>query len=138
MEQAQSGGPGFIGASGQESFLIQGAYHSGPLSAIRYVGAVGLVFYLTLLVGAAIYAWKLIRRCQGTDYFPLALFVGIPAIYEPLQYSLIFGGFDSGFPTTLFVCGMLKLISKGCQAHTPQPRSAPVEPQSLAKVQLAN
>ncbi|MBV8226850.1 MAG: hypothetical protein JO232_16850 [Verrucomicrobia bacterium] len=137
MEQAQSGGPGFIGASEQESFLIQGAYHSGPLSAVRYVGAVGLVFYLTLLVGAAIYAWKLIRRCQGTDYFPLALFVGIPAIYEPLQYTLIFGGFDSGFPTTLFVCGMLKLISKGCDMHRSQPRSATIEPQSLAKVRVA-
>jgi len=138
MEQAQSGGPGFIGAAEQESFLIQGAFHSGPLSAVRYVGAVGLVFYLTLLVVAAIYAWKLIRRCQGTDYFPLALFVGIPAIYEPLQYTLIFGGFDSGFPTTLFVCGMLKLISKGSDRHRLQPLSAPVDAQSLAKIQVAN
>ena len=133
MEQAQSGGPGFIGAAEQESFLIQGAYHSGPLSAIRYVGAVGLVFYLTLLVVAAIYAWKLIRRCQGTDYFPLALFVGIPAIYEPFQYNLIFGGFDSGFPTTMFVCGMLKLISKA--QHAQRPRSAAIEPQPLPQVQ---
>ena len=133
MEQAQSGGTGFIGASGQESFLIQGAYHSGPLSAIRYVGAVGLVFYLTLLVVAATYAWKLIRRSQGTDYFPLALFVGIPAIYEPFQYTLIFGGFDSGFPTTLFLCGMLKLISKS--EHAQRPRSAASEPQPLLQVQ---
>ncbi|MBV8533848.1 MAG: hypothetical protein JO207_08600 [Verrucomicrobia bacterium] len=137
MEQEQNGGAGFIGAAEQESFLIQGAYHSGPLSAVRYVGAVGLLFYLILLVVAAIYAWKLIRRCQGTDYFPIALFVGIPAIYEPLQYTLIFGGFDSGFPTTLFVCGMLKLISKGCHMHTPQPRSPAAESQSLAKVQVA-
>jgi hypothetical protein len=98
---------------------------------------VGLVFYLTLLVVAAVYAWKLIRRCQGTDYFPLALFVGIPAIYEPLQYTLIFGGFDSGFPTTLFACGMLKLISKGYDTHATQLRSAKVQPRSLAKAQAA-
>jgi len=136
MEQAQSGGPGFIGASGQEGFLITGAFHSGPLSAIRYVGVVGLVFYLTLLVAAATYAWKLIRRSQGTDYFPLALFVGIPAIYEPFQYNLIFGGFDSGFPTTLFLCGMLKLISKGCDEHPQRLQSATIEPQPLEKVQL--
>jgi hypothetical protein len=134
MEQAQSGGPGFIGASGQESFLIQGAFHSGPLSAIRYVGAVGLVFYLTLLVAAAIYAWKLIRRTQGTDYFPLALFVGLPAIYEPFQYTLIFGGFDSGFPTTLFLCGMLKLTSKAYDEHSRRLQFSLMEPQPLAKM----
>lgn len=133
MEQAQSGGTGFIGAAEQESFLIQGAYHSGPLSAIRYVGAVGFVFYLALLVVAAIYAWKLIRRCEGTDYFPLALFVGIPAIYEPFQYNLIFGGFDSGFPTTLFVCGMLKLISKS--QHSQRQRSAAIELEPLLQAQ---
>jgi len=136
MEQAGSGGPGFIGASGQESLLITGAFHSGPLSAIRYVGVVGLVFYLTLLVAAAIYAWKLIRRTQGTDYFPLALFVGLPAIYEPFQYTLIFGGFDSGFPTTLFLCGMLKLTSKACDEHTRRLRFAMMEPQPLEKVRL--
>jgi hypothetical protein len=132
MEQAQSGGPGFIGAANQEAFLVQGAFHSGPLSAVRYVGVVGLLFYLTLLVAAAIYSWKLIRRTQDTDYFPLALFVGLTAIYEPIQYTLIFGGFDSGFPTTLFVCGMLKLISKS--QHTQRPRSAAIELQPLPQV----
>jgi len=132
MEQAQSGGPGFIGAANQEAFLVQGAFHSGPLSAVRYVGVVGLVFYLTLLVAAAIYSWKLIRRTQDTDYFPLALFVGLTAIYEPIQYTLIFGGFDSGFPTTLFVCGMLKLISKS--QHAQRPRSAAIELQPLPQV----
>jgi hypothetical protein len=133
MEQAQSGGTGFIGAASQESLLIQGAFHSGPLSAIRYVGLVGLVFYLALLVVAATYSWNLIRRTRGTDYFPLALFVGLAAIYEPFQYTLIFGGFDSGFPTTIFVCGMLKLISKS--RHEQRPRSAAIELQPLPQVQ---
>jgi hypothetical protein len=135
MEQAQSGGTGFIGAAAQESFLIQGAFHNGPLSAIRYVGAVGLVFYLTLLVAAAIYAWRVIRRTQGTDFFPLALFVGLPTIYEPFQYTLIFGGFDSGFPTTLFLCGMLKLISKAYDEHSRRLQLPLMEPEPLAKVQ---
>lgn len=112
MEQEQQGGTGFIGAAGQEDFLIQGAYHSGPLSAVRYVGAVGLFLYMALLVGAAIYSWRIIQRSKQTDYFPVALLFGIPAIYEPFQYVLVFGGFDSGFPNMLFVCGMLKIISK--------------------------
>jgi hypothetical protein len=112
MEQQQEGGTGFIGAAEQEAFLIQGAFHSGPLSAIRFVGGVGLFLYMALLVAAALYGWKTIQRSKQTDYFPVALLFGIPAIYEPFQYVLIFGGFDSGFPTTLFVCGMLKLISR--------------------------
>ena len=65
-----------------------------------------------MLVAAARYSWKLIRRSRQTDYFPVALLFGLPAIYEPFQYVLVFGGFDSGFPNTLFLCGMLKLISK--------------------------
>jgi hypothetical protein len=115
MEQQGEGGPGFIGGAKQESSLIQGAFHSGPLSAVRYVGVVGLTLYILLLAVTANYAWRLIVVSRGTDFFPLALFVGIPAIYEPLQYIFIFGGFDSGFPNTLFVCGMLKLLSKGIQ-----------------------
>jgi hypothetical protein len=117
MEQQGEGGPGFIGGAKQESSLIQGAFHSGPLSAIRYVGGVGLALYIVLLVAAARYAWRLILISRGTDFFPLALFVGIPAIYEPFDYIFIFGGFDSGFPNTLFLCGMLKLLSKGVEDH---------------------
>ena len=115
MEQEREGGQGFAGGSRQESFLIQGAFHSGPLSAIRYVGIAGLTLYILLLVGAAGYAWRLIVVSRGTDFFPLALFAGIPAIYEPFQYIFVFGGFDSDFPNTLFVCGMLKLLSKGIE-----------------------
>jgi hypothetical protein len=112
MEQQGQGGTGFIGAAEQEAFLIQGAFHNGPLSAIRFVGGIGLFLYMVLLVSAAVYSWKIIRRSKQTDYFPVALLFGIPAIYEPFQYVLVFGGFDSGFPNTLFVCGMLKVISK--------------------------
>jgi len=117
MEQKDEGGQGFVGGARQENSLIQGAFHSGPLSAIRYVGVVGLALYILLLVVAANYAWRLIVISRETVFFPLALFVGIPAIYEPVQYIFIFGGFDSGFPNTLFVCGMLKLLSKGVEVH---------------------
>ena len=117
MEEQQEGGSGFVGAPRQEAFLIVGDFHSGPLSAIRYVGAIGLVLYLSLLIATAGYSWNIIRRSQGTDYFPLALLVGIPAIYEPFNYVFIFGEFDTGFPNTLFLCGMLKLLSNSLSAH---------------------
>jgi hypothetical protein len=135
MEQEEfAGGPGFVGAPRQEAFLIVGAYHSGPLSAIRYVGAVGLILYLSLLIVTAAYSWNIVRRSQGTDYFPLALLVGIPATYEPFNYVFIFGGFDSGFSSTLFLCGMLKLLSNALNEHAPKPASmtmkacSPTEP----------
>jgi hypothetical protein len=123
MEQQQAGGTGFIDATQQEAFLIQGAFHNGPLSALRYVGGVGLFLYMVLLVAAAAYSWKIIQRSKRTEYFPVALLVGIPAIYEPIQYVLVFGGFDSGFPNTLFVCGMLKVISEALD-ETGQAREA--------------
>lgn len=117
MEQQDSPDSAFVGAPRQEAFLIVGAYHSGPLSAVRYVGVVGLVLYFSLLIAAAAYSWNTIRRSQGTDYLPLALLVGLPAIYEPFNYVFIFGAFDSGFPNTLFVCGMLKLLSNAVPRH---------------------
>jgi hypothetical protein len=117
MEQQEEGAQGFVGAARQEYALVQGAFHSGPLSAVRYVGVAGLTLYILLLVVAANYAWRLIIISRGTDFFPLALFVGIPAVYEPLQYIFIFGAFDRGFPTALFVCGMLKLLANGIQDH---------------------
>ena len=43
--------------------------------------------------------WKIVRGSKRTDYLPLALLVGIPAVYEPFNYIFIFGGFDSDFRT---------------------------------------
>src|SRR4051812_48345435 len=43
----------------QEDFMIIGSFHNGPLSAIRFVGVVGLVLYYLLLIYAAVYASRL-------------------------------------------------------------------------------
>jgi hypothetical protein len=112
-QQAPNTGSPFIGGDRQESQMIQGAFHSGPVSAIRFVGYVGLVLYLVLSFFAAFYAWGLIRATAATPFFPLALFIGIPVIYGPIKYIFIFGGYESGFPTTIFLCGMLRLLSAG-------------------------
>jgi len=114
MEQeVPNGGSPFIGGDRQESQLIQGAFHSGPISAIRFVGYVGLVLYLVLFFVAARYAWGLIRTTAATPFFPLALYIGIPVIYGPIEYIFVFGGYESGFPRTIFLCGMLRLLSEG-------------------------
>ncbi len=74
----------FGGDISPEDFLIIGAFHNGPLSTIRFVGAIGLVLYYTLLIYMAVLAWRLIRVTQGTDFFPFALFVGLAIIWEPM------------------------------------------------------
>ena len=104
----------------QEDYMIIGAFHNGPLSAIRFVGIVGLVLYYTLLIYSAVYAWRLIRITRNTDFFPFALFVGLALIWEPFNYTLIFGAFDSGFPNALFNAGMLKLVHNSVVPATSQ------------------
>ena len=43
------------GEMAQEDFMIIGAFHNGPLSAIRFAGVVGLVLYYVLLIYSARY-----------------------------------------------------------------------------------
>ena len=80
------------------------------LSAVRFVGIVGLLLYYTLMIYSAVFAWRLIRETNGTDFFPLALFIGLAIIWEPVNYTFIFGAFDSGLPNALFNAGMLKML----------------------------
>ena len=109
------------GEISQEDSMIIGAFHNGPLSAIRFVGIVGLIFYYALLIYSMVYAWRLIRQTQGTDFFPIALFIGLEIIWEPFTYTLVFGAFDSGLPNALFNAGMLKVI------YNSLPRNATTE-----------
>jgi hypothetical protein len=98
------------GQMSQEDFMIIGAFHNGPLSAIRFVGIVGLILYYALLLYSAVFAWRLIRACEGSEFYALVLFAGLALIWEPLNYTFVFGGYDSGLPNTIFAVGMLKLV----------------------------
>lgn len=71
MEQVDNpnGEGAFIGGDRQEPWMIVGCFHSGPISAIRYVGWVGLALYLTLLFAVAQYAWRLIKAAASTPFF---------------------------------------------------------------------
>lgn len=101
----------FVGLSDRESYMITGALHSGPLSTIKIIGVVGLCLFFSLLIGMAAFAWRLCRKSYGTHAFTLALFVGIPVIYEPLHFIFIFGDLTLLYPTTLFYAGLLNLAS---------------------------
>lgn len=120
------------GTGSQETMLILGAVHNGPLSTIRFVGYVGLAIHLLWLGLIAKLAWGLARRARGTPYLPMALFVGLPPIYEPFNFVFIFGGFEGSVPTMIYTLGMLKLVQNTLDDHFRVPRE--VEPVSHRRV----
>ena len=96
----------------QDYYMITGDYHSGPVSTIRFVGYIGLVFFTALLIANAKYAWKIIQSAKRTTFFPLALFSGITAIAHPIFFWLVFGGYGGDFVQAIFTLGMLNLIDR--------------------------
>lgn len=101
----------FSGGSDREQFMITGTFHSGPLSTIKYIGIVGFALYYPLMCYLAILAWRTCRRAYGTSAFTLALFIGIPIIYEPFNFVVVFGGLDSNYSQMLFWAGLLNLLN---------------------------
>lgn len=108
---------GFIGGTATEAQKITGAFHNGPLSAIRYVGMVGLVLYMALLCTIAVYSYRLIRQAIGTPYLPYAMILGVPELWTPINYVVVFGGYDSGFPNTIAVVAALRLVKTSLDAY---------------------
>ena len=109
---AGQGGGSLLGGSDRENFMITGAFHSGPLSTIKYIGVVGLALYYPLMCYMAWLAWRLCSRARETKGFALALFVCIPIIYEPFNFVVIFGGLDSNYSQLLFWAGLLNMTQR--------------------------
>jgi hypothetical protein len=103
-----------VGISGfdahRETILSNGDYHSGPVSTIRVIGYIGLIFFLLAQIRLAVHAHRQILRCRGTEWYPLALFIGIPLIYGPLYFVFIFGDFKSNAAAFLLAAGMIRLL----------------------------
>jgi hypothetical protein len=108
---AGQGGASLLGGSDRETFMIMGTFHSGPLSTVKYIGVVGFCLYYSLMCYMALTAWRLCKRARGTNAFTLSLFVGIPIIYEPFNFVVIFGGLDSNYPQMLFWAGLLNMTN---------------------------
>ncbi len=107
-EGARAGVSGFD--THRENVLSNGDYHSGPVSTIRVIGYVGLFFYLIIQIRVGVHGHRQIRRCRGTEWFPIALFVGIPLIMAPFIFVFIFGDFKSNCATLLLSLGMIRLL----------------------------
>jgi hypothetical protein len=108
-----------LGGSDREQFLITGTFHSGPLSAIKYIGSVGLALYFVLMFYMAVLAWRLCQSALGTKGITLALFVGMPIIYEPFNFIFIFGALDENYSTILFKAGLLSMAQRYVETLKP-------------------
>jgi hypothetical protein len=105
------GGSSLLGGSDRELYMINGTFHSGPLSTVKYIGIIGFCLYFPLMCYMGLLAWRLCKKARGTKVFTLALFVGIPIIYEPFNFIFIFGGLDGNYPQLLFWAGLLNMTS---------------------------
>lgn len=114
----------------QENLMISGGVHSGPVSAIRYVGYVGLALFMVLLVLMAIRAVRLIRRAEGTPFYPLALFTCIGAVWFPFKFVVVFGAYEGDLPRTIIAVGMQMMLENSLAAYeaTQKTPTAPVKP----------
>jgi hypothetical protein len=110
---AKVGGKAVSGLSNQqESMMITGSYHSGPVHSIRTIGYVGFVVMLLAMIRIAVHAHRQIIRCRHTEWFPMMLFFGVPMIVFPVFFTFVFGTFDRGVVAIFLQSGLLDLISK--------------------------
>lgn len=101
----------------QRFHVLNGSLHSGPLTAVRYVGGVGLFFYLLLAVSVAVGYAKLWKMCINLNEMLIVGFFAIPAIYHPFAYTFLFGAFERDFPRLLISAGLLVMCTNLANAR---------------------
>jgi hypothetical protein len=107
--------------SHRANIMMSGDFHSGPVQTIRTVGYVGLLVLLIGLVRVAVHAHRQIMRCRGTEWYPTALFIGIPIIWGPFFWVFIFGTFTGGFTTLFMGTAIVRLL----ESNLPLPAYIP-------------
>jgi hypothetical protein len=115
------------GGEDQESFMISGGVHSGPVSTIRYVGYVGLLLHLIILSLLARKAWQLCIRSRGGPFEVIVFLIGIPVVLEPVLFALIFGAYETSAPATFFVLGSLKFVENTLDDYDGQSKARTAE-----------
>ncbi|GAA5496673.1 hypothetical protein Rhal01_02858 [Rubritalea halochordaticola] len=122
---------GGMGLSGfdlhRETILVNGDYHSGPVSAIRVIGYVGLALMLFMMLRLCVHTHRLIKRCRNTEWFPLALMVGIPLIVFPIFFIFVYGSFQDDAATLLLGCGLIRMLENNIPYPRPEGESSDSE-----------
>ena len=99
----------------QEAYMLNGDYHSGPVGSIRFVGVVGLILFLPLIITTSWYAFRIIKRSLGTPFEFCAFFIGIPTILLPVFFVFVIGDYRQDLVNVLFDIGMIKLLTNSLE-----------------------
>ena len=105
----------------EEAAYLTGAYHSGPLTAIRYVGIIGLATLYALMIGSAANAVACVRRCRGTILSPVTIFLAAQLVWYPIHFTLIFGAYNVDMPQQIFLAALLRLVIRMVPRLQPAP-----------------
>lgn len=96
----------------QEAMMIVGGYHSGPVQTIRTIGYVGLGVLVFAMIRMAVFAHRQIIRCRGTEWLPVAMFIGIPSISLPFIFVFVFGDFGRDVSALFFSYAMISILER--------------------------
>lgn len=125
QSMAERKNTGRMGVSGfdahRDAILANGDYHSGPVSAVRTIGYIGLFVMALAQFRLVVLAHRQVLRCRGTEWSPVAMFFCIPIIWSPVFFWLIYGGFGADGPAILMAAGMIRLLEN----NLPLPAYAP-------------
>lgn len=111
---------GFGGLSDQQvTILVNGDYHSGPVSLVRTIGYVGLVIFIIAILVLGVACHRLLRRYRGSPHFGILAIFLIPAIVHPIYFLFIFGGFSLDLPFFFLNLGFYGLLKNNFDSlHT--------------------
>jgi hypothetical protein len=115
-----------------EALVLRGAYHSGPLTAIRNVGIVGLALFYLLLISGAWYSVRLVKMFNGTALYPVAIFAALYLVWQPIHYAFVFGAYPNTLPDVIFNVAIVRLLIS-MKEHVPSIQEG-VNPERAATV----
>jgi hypothetical protein len=110
----------------QEFMMASGSYHSGPVSTIRATGYLGLIILVLAQIRLGVHAHRQILRARGTEWFPLALFIGIPRIWAPFFFVFVFGDYGPALAELLMGIAMIRILENNLAL----PNYSPVQKQA--------
>ena len=96
--------------SHQVSLLINGDYHSGPVSFVRTIGYFGLSLFWIAQIAIIVSSHRLIRSVRGSPYFGPVVFICIPAIAHPIIFTFVFGTFAKDISLLFLNIGLLSFL----------------------------
>jgi hypothetical protein len=102
----------FEGEARQEACLLDGDFHSGPISTVRFSGYLGLTLLMPLFAIFATMGYRIINIGHGTPYESCCLFYGIPVIILPFFYIFIFGDYKIVLGNILINVGVMKMLER--------------------------